>query len=164
MGLGILTFVAFVFFAVVALVYGGIYFYKGSLKASLTGLTRELAELEKKFDPQEIQKIAEVDDALLVAKDFLSKHVHTSRVLELIEKSTLKKIRYTDFKFSTDGRSLALKGRADGYVTLNDQINHFGTVPEVKGIKFSSVAVDADGFVGFSLDLFLDDNILRFKP
>lgn len=164
MGLGILTLVAFIFFAAVALVYGGVYFYQRTLTDNLEGLTLELSDLEKKFDPEQIKEIAQVDHALVLARDFLSKHVHSSRVLELIEANTLKRIRYNELKFSTDGKSLTLKGKADGYVTLNDQINHFGTVSEITGVKFNSVTVDADGFVGFALDLFLDGNILRFKP
>lgn len=162
-GMGILTTVAFLFFIAVALVYGGIFFYTRTLEDNLNGLTRQLAGLEEEIDPERIQEIAQVDRGLITARSLLSAHVHPANIFELIESHTLKKVRYMNFIYGLDGKRITLAGQTDGYVTLNDQINHLRTVPELEDIKFTSISISETGSIGFSLDLVFEDNLLKFK-
>lgn len=163
-GLGILTLVAFLFFFVAALVYGGIVFYKGSLEESLDGLTRELAQQEEELDPKIIGEIARVDRGLATARSLLAQHVYASHLFDFLEDNTLENVYYTNFSYDfTNGGAVTVSGRAKGFSALHQQLEQLRAQPSLSSILLKDVQVAGDGDVNFVMDFVLNENLFRYR-
>lgn len=163
-GLGILVFIAFLFLAVVSLIYGGIFFYKRSLNESLVSFTRELAQLEEQLDSQIIEEMSRVDRGLATARTLLSRHIYTSQMFTILEDNTLEDVYYTNFTYDfLNGRSSKMEGVAEDYVTLHRQLERFRSLPAVSRVLFDTIQVVEEDKVGFTVTVEFNENTFRFR-
>ncbi|TSC78258.1 MAG: hypothetical protein G01um101429_872 [Parcubacteria group bacterium Gr01-1014_29] len=163
-GLDILVLIAFLFFFVVALVYGGIVFYKGSLEESLDGLTHELAQQEEDLDPKIIGEIARVDRGLATARSLLAQHVYTSHLFDFLEDNTLEDVYYTNFSYGfTNGGAVTVSGKASGFSALHQQLEQLRAQPTVSSITLTNVQIADAGAVNFGMDFVLNENLFRYR-
>ena len=161
-GLGLLMVLAIIFVAVVLAVYGGVLGYKQTLQGGLDSASKQLGELQDKFQPDNIRKIAEVDRALSVARTLLSRHTYATNVFAFLQSNTLRDVRYKDFSFTASPSQITLATEVEGYVGLKRQIELLEESQLIRSAVFSSLNRSLTGTVSFSLVVTFEDNLLRF--
>ena len=165
-GLGILVFIATLFFALTGIAYGGVYYYRQNLEESLDGLTRELAQLEEDLDKEIIDEIARVDRGLRTARSLLAAHLYSSNVFSMLEDHTLTDVYYTSFEYGFES-GVALNGRALDFLALHRQLEELRSFPRITKVTLESISLANDEKIGtgidFVINLVLSENIYRFR-
>jgi Tfp pilus assembly protein PilN len=162
-GIGVLMFLALLFFVVAGLVYGGMYFYRQNAEKTLDGLTIELAQLEEDLDSNNINEIARVDRGLATARSLLAQHVYTSKLFNLLEEYTLTRVYYTDFSYEfSAGGSVTVKGVADTFTALHQQLERLRGIPLITSVQLKDIQLTDEGTVVFTLDIVINENVFRF--
>lgn len=160
-GLGILVTVAVLFLVAVGIAYGGIVLYRRSLAERLIGLSRELGQQEEKLDPKDINEIARVDKGLATARSLLSRHVHVSQFFRLLEQNVLPSVYFESFTHAFSSEAAQITGVADGFVSLDRQIEQFQSRSLIKSVALKDASIAEDGSIHFSLMLDPDPNLFR---
>lgn len=168
-GLGILVIIAVLFVMVMGGVYGGVYLYRQNLEESLDGSTRELSDLEKDLDIENIQEMARVDRGLRTARSLLAAHVHSSNLFSLLEDHTLADVYYTKFAYTFEG-GISLNGRAKDFLSLHRQLAEFRSFPLITGVTLQNITLVADkdktssgSGIDFVINIKLHENVFRFR-
>ncbi len=158
----------FVFFSVV-LTAGGLYFYKATLTKRIDQMNKDLIIAKNRFEPAKINQLKELDKRLSSATSILAGHVAISPIFDLLEKVTLKTVRYTKFSyaFSTETNSridVQMSGQAVGYRSIALQSDLFSEhKKEIIDPVFSNLSLDNKGNVIFDLNFSVDPSFINYE-
>ena len=151
-------------------VSSGVFYYQKTLESKIASKDQTLKEKFASLDSSSIQDIVSIDSKLKIASNLLNNHTAVSRLFPLLQQSTLKNVRFTDFSFSYLSPSkvaITMKGQATGFEVLAKQIEAFTSNPSIKdNFKdpiFSDFALDDKGNVGFSLLTNIDSSVILYK-
>lgn len=146
---------------IIVLVAG--YFYLGQL-------IKELAAKRENIEKSLIKTPAEkaLEDKLLLTEkkinDFtglLSNHHNIVNIFTILEKSTHPKVWFSSFSFNRNGDLVDLKGEAESFVILGQQIYILKSQPLFKNINLSDVSMGEKKKINFSLQITIDPQIYK---
>lgn len=133
--------------------------YLSYLKKSEETIKTNLDKNIKAFEPQTIETYVRLSSRLVAAHNILSKHIAISNVFDYLADTTLKTVRFTDFKYElgSDGViSLAMNGEARNYNAVAYQAEVFGQKRDLRNLIFSNLDLNEKGNVVFKLASNLD--------
>lgn len=123
------------------------------------------ALLAKEKTPEEIALEKEILKYQKKIEDvgiLLKEHRLTSPIFELLEKNTHPKVSYSNLDFNMAESQLRLKGIAEDFPTLGQQILLLEKDPQIKEVNLTEVLIGEGGKIVFTLYLFLDPQIFEF--
>lgn len=151
---------------------GGLYFYKGILSKNIADMQNTLALAKNRFELSKISELQVLDKRLNAATEILSKHVAISPIFTILEKITMKTVRYTKFGYSFGNDknvtvNIKMSGIARGYrdVALQSDLFTSNTEANKNFINpiFSNLTLDASGNVLFELEFSVDPLFVNYK-
>ena len=166
--IGFLTlFSIFVFLAVV-LGSGGLYLYKGMLQKNITDMGANLALAKERFEPTKINQLQVLGKRLEASNSILSKHIAISPIFDVLQKLTLKTIRYTKFSYSFGNEKdstidVKMSGQAIGYRSIALQSDLLTKDKNIINPAFSNLSLDDKGNVVFDLEFSVDPSFVDYK-
>ena len=158
----------FIFFTVV-LASGGVYFYQISLTNQADQMAKDLSIAQNRFEPTLISKLQQLDKRLNSANQILTKHVAVSPVFDLLQKVTLKTIRYSKFSYTLGDTAsskinITMTGQAIGYRSIALQSDVFTKYSQdIIDPVFSNLSLDAKNNVVFNLDFSINPSFVNYK-
>jgi hypothetical protein len=117
------------------------------------------------FDPELINKIVRLDNRINTAKKLLEDHIAVSYFFDLLEKTTLKTVRFKDFSIeylSKDKITVSMKGQAQGFVAVALQSDKFSSDSLFKNTIIGDIALEPAGTVSFSVISSVDPSVLSY--
>ena len=148
-------------------VAGGLYFYRAQVNNRVHQAQKDLAEAEKYFSIDEINKYQKANMRLGIAKTLVHQHTINSVILDFLESNTAVNIGLTSFSATKDGVGyhVALNGQAPSYSAVYFQVEKWRAMqPTVQGATMGSLGLDEEnGIVTFSLTLDIDPSYLEFS-
>lgn len=160
------VFISILIFILSLLAALGTYLYLGYLKKSEETIKINLDKNIKAFEPQTIETYVRLSSRLVAAHNILSKHVAISNVFDYLADTTLKTVRFTDFKYElgVDGAvSLSMNGQARNYNAVAYQSEVFGQKRDLRNLIFSNLDLDEKGNVIFKLASNLDPGFTYYS-
>ncbi|MCX6753258.1 MAG: hypothetical protein NTW62_02870 [Candidatus Nomurabacteria bacterium] len=158
----------FIFFTIV-IASGGVYFYKGSLSKQIDQMTSDLEIAKNRFEPATIAKFVKLDKRLNSANEILSNHTAISPIFDLLQKITLKTIRYSKFSYvlgdtSSSKITVQMSGQAIGYRSIALQSDLFTQHnKDIIDPVFSNLSLDPKGNVIFDLEFSIDPSFVNYQ-
>lgn len=149
-----------ILFILSLLVFGGLYFYQIQLNKKITEIQKEIEQVEKEKDEELIEQIISSEERINILTNLFASHIKSSKLIKLIEESTLPQVRWTSLTFDTKNNSLELSGKAADYSVLAKQITAF----EESGMKqmtISQVKLSKEGGVDFAMSMIFNGKIIR---
>lgn len=161
-------FLAFSFFALLisGAFYGGLFFYRNMLKKQVTDLSSSLERAKVAFELPLINELFTISEKINSSKTLLSQHRTLLPVFNLLEKLTLKDVRFKSFRFSfskESGPLVLMDGQTKNYSTLASQGDIFGKDKNIKKVSFSNLNLGSKGMVNFTINLVLEQSFLNYK-
>lgn len=152
-------------FVLSILTSAGAFGYEWYLRKDISKMSQDLITAESALDKETINKISALDGRIVSTKSLLNSHIVLSPLFTFIEDSTLKTVRYTQFRYSSSpsGLKLSMQGEARGYSTLALQAQIFNSSKYMKDVVFGDLSLDEKGNVNFSLKANLDPSITAFN-
>lgn len=163
----------FLFFAVL-ISSGGLFLYKDALAKNITKLENNLNLAKSRFEPSKITQLQVLNKRLDASNDILSKHIAISPIFELLQETTIKTIRYTNFSYSVDTENsgkilISMSGQSVGYgsnsgyrgIALQSDI--LTANKNIIDPVFSNLSLDEKGHVLFDLEFSVDPDFVHYK-
>jgi hypothetical protein len=166
----IFTIFSIIAFFTVIMVYGGLYFYQGTLVSKIGKMENDLKVIKNRFEPEKITQLQELDKRLNGANQILSNHIAVSPIFESLQNLTLKTIRFTKFTYTlgsvsgSENVDVKMSGQAVGYRSIALQSDLFNQhKKEIIDPVFSNLSLDNKGNVIFDLEFGVDPSLLNYK-
>jgi hypothetical protein len=179
LGGGLLFKISIFLIIVSTLAVAGTLLYRAVLLKQIDELTLSIERVKASFDPTLIEEIDKLASAIPVARQLLTEHRLPVKIFELLEETTLEKVRFLEFDYSYEpveqsisgGLSrlpgqkkkekeyrinVSLAGETKDYNTLAQQSQILSQNTKIKEFDFSNFSLTTDGDVSFNLQLILD--------
>ena len=168
-GVNIITLISVIIFLASVTLAIAMFLYQTYLSSSLTGMQQSFAKNEKAFDPTTVSNLTALSQRLTVADGLLKQHIAPSGLFTVLEASTLKSVRFTNFSYtfvSPQKITLTMQGQAKDYNSIAKQSDVFSETPAnqyLHNVILSNLNLDpATGNVVFSFSADVDPNAILY--
>lgn len=166
--IGPFTIIALFVLFTVLLATGGLFFYKQLTAKNIDSMKRNLELAQNRFESGKIAELKVLDKRLGAANEILANHIAVTPIFQMLERATLKTVRFTDFSYELgEERSLPvavkMSGQAVGYRSIALQSDLFAKNKNFIDPVFSNLTLDKTGNVLFDLEFSVDPAFLNYK-
>jgi len=119
------------------------------------------AEISQIMTPDKV----ELEQGILSSKvkidrfvNLIDRHLFSSKVFEIIEKSTHPQVWFTEFDLDSREKTIALSGETQSFETLGQQIFIMRNEEAISSVELEDLTINADGRVEFNISLTLKSN------
>ncbi len=158
-------FLTSIVFAITIALSIGVLAYNFYLGHSIKKMGAEINAARAEIDQSSVGELTRLNSRIVSTQDLLNKHVVLSPLLDYLEATTLKNVRFTDFHFESTNKGLVLsmKGQARGYSAVSLQSDIFNKSKYIKNPIFSDLSLDDKGNVIFSFSAMVDPSLVSYK-
>ncbi|MFC1720702.1 hypothetical protein ACFLY0_00690 [Patescibacteria group bacterium] len=145
---------------------GSVYFYELYLEKKVENMRTSLERAKEAFEPSLILELKNLDARIKSAENILNNHIAFSEFFTLLEKDTLKTVRFNNFDYSVDGTgeiNIRLSGEAKSYSSVALQSDIFGESKFIKNPIFSDLSLDDGGNVTFNVTADVDQELVLYS-
>ncbi|MAF59273.1 MAG: hypothetical protein QF858_01980 [Candidatus Pacebacteria bacterium] len=164
-GFGIITIVVIIL-ALGVIAFGvGVFLYEQLLTASIERKSNTLERARAAFEPTLIRELVRVDERLKASEEILDDHIALSSFFELLERLTLKSVRFETFEYvlvGDDRINITMSGKASNFSGVALQADIFGRDRTIKDPIFSGLNLDQEGNVVFDFAATVDKGLISF--
>jgi hypothetical protein len=150
---------------VISVILGLIVFgYKLYIKRSINSMGEQIANTEDTLIPSSSREFIRLNNRIISAEKLINQHVVVSPLFDYLEGSTLKSVRFTEFRYDTNSASVdvAMKGEASSYSALALQSDVFSKNPDFKNPVFSDLSLNEQGNVAFTFRTSISPNLISY--
>lgn len=160
--LATLAVIVFVISVLLTLAGFGYEFY---LKKEIAKLKTGLQDVQKVLDSESIAEIRALDQRIKSTGTIIAGHTIATPLFNFLEESTLKPVRYSEFKYelAPDGVNVSVRGEARGYSVLALQSKILSDSSKVKDLSFGDLSLNDAGDVTFTMKAKLDLLVTSFE-
>jgi len=171
-GLGFFTFLAIAILLVSLLGWLAAFSYKSLVEKDVHNLEAYLTKAKESFDPSLLKVFENLDRRLRTSEDLLHSHTALSPLFTLLDKLTLKNVRYTYFSYVNNGSAAAVKmsGEATDFSAIALQALEFSKDGRLTNPIFSNLGVEQDklsgqsGRITFDVQFNVDQSFVTYAP
>lgn len=156
--------ISLVLFLASIVFFGGLFLYHRSLTNNQADWEKQVQTQEADLRPDLLGQLIELSNEMSAAKGLLAGHTYTSNVFSFLEATTLPKVQYTTFGFSTAALKIDVSAVAASYQTVADQIRILEAHAQVTKVEFGGLARSGDGLVSFRLTILVKPSLLKLQP
>lgn len=163
--MGFFTTIAVVVFIVVALAYGGLWFYKGHLTASNNEKKAIVEEEINSFDSDVTRQLTTIKQKLDLSKKLLNNHVAVSSFFTLLENITAQTVRFSELDLLAvpgEEYSIIMKGESISYAAAAFQSDIFAKNQYLISPIFSNLNINEKGIIGFDVRADLNPKVVSY--
>ncbi len=155
---------ALVLFIVSAVVYGGLFFYRKSIDATITDWHEKIAGKEEELNSEGgVASLIDTSDSIGAAQALIESHVFTSNVFTFLQEVTHQRVQFYTFGFARDTRKIELSGLAISYRTVAEQISVLESSPQVEKVEFGGLSLTDQGLINFKLSVTYKPVLLKLR-
>ena len=163
-GLGFFAFLGLTILFVSLLGWLAAFGYKSLVAKDVHDLEVYLTKAKESFDPSLLSVFENLDRRLRTADDLLGAHSDLNPLFVLLDKITLKNVRYTYFSYVNNGSAAAVKisGEAVDFPAIALLALEFNKDGRFKNPIFSNLGVEKTGEVTFDVSFNVDPTLVAF--
>lgn len=162
---GLLMGIAGVIFILSILLAGAVFLYNRYLVSEIENMAVTLEREKGSLEKEVIKELNRVDKKIEAAKKIIDQHITLAPLFELLEKNTLRSVRFEKLTFSPQNGEwiLGMKGSADSYSSIALQSDIFENDKNMSELIFSNLGVGRDGGVIFDVTAKIDPRLLLYR-
>lgn len=144
------------FFFVISIAgYAGLYYLNKSQDATQEQLIQQIGQKEDDLRPKLLDEIFSLQKKIKSISTVLSSHPFSGNTLGLIERDTHPRISFDSYSFSPKDRKIILKGEADSYTVIAQQIAFFEGDQQIDKVEFGGLALKDNHRVTFNMTIYV---------
>lgn len=163
--LGIISLIALIIALGAVVLSVGIFLYQQILTSSIARKAETLERARAAFEPALIQELVRLDARIQSAGVILNEHLAPSTLFSILEDSTLKSVRFSNFSLNRVGDNkigISMQGVANNFNGVALQADIFGKSKAIKEPIFSNLNLDQTGKAVFTVTAFVDPAFINF--
>ena len=165
-GVNFFMLIAVILFLVSALLGGGVFAYKITLKGAIKSQLENLDQARSAFEPKFISEATRLNSRIVNANRLINNHLAPSEIFHLLEDFTLQTISFSKFEFE-DGEDGTIKiisaGEGDSFRSIVLQSDKFGESGYMRDVLFSDLEPNDFGNVNFTMDASIDPRLVLYR-
>lgn len=152
-------------FAITMIATGGAFFYKNILINQVKSAGVELEAARAAFETEKIKELIDASNRFKSIKEILDNHVVVSELLLLLQDTTVKSIRFTDFSYQNKGSeiSLVMNGEAQSFNSLATQSEIFAKTGFILNQSFSDFLLSDNGTIKMKFTSSISKDLISYK-
>ncbi len=152
-------------FAITLIATGGAFFYKNILINQVKSAGVELEAARAAFETEKIKELIDASNRFKSIKEILDNHVVVSELLLLLQDTTVKSIRFTDFSYQNKGSeiSLVMNGEAQSFNSLATQSEIFAKTGFILNQSFSDFLLSDNGTIKMKFTSSISKDLISYK-
>lgn len=164
-GRGLFSLLAITIFVTSVLLALGVFSYKFYLERRIDQMGADLENARVTLEPETINELTRLHNRIISTQKLISEHHTLSSLIEFLEISTPKTVRFNSFQYTVtkQGIELLMKGEARGYAALAFQADVFNQSQYFKNPIFSDLNLNAKGDVSFSFKTIVDPTLVSYQ-
>ncbi len=157
--------IATTLFVVTILLSAGVYGYTLFLKQQIAQADRDLSASRTTFEPETLHNLITVSSRIMSAQTLLEQHSVVSELFRLLETTTVKKVKFSNFSYQVKNNipSISMEVDAEGYNALAYQSQIFNQNPYIKSPSFSNFELGENGTVKAKFQAMIDPSLVSYK-
>lgn len=165
-GVNFFMLIAVILFLVAALLGGGVFAYKLTLKGTIESQLKTLDQARSAFEPKFISEATRLNSRIVNANRLLNNHLAPSEIFHLLEDFTLQTVSFNKFEFE-DGEDGTIKilasGEGDSFRSIVLQSDKFGESGYMRDVLFSDLEPNEFGNVNFTMEGSIDPRLVLYR-
>lgn len=152
-------------FVVTILMLGGLYGYRYLVLKQISEADAKLNEARSVIQTDKIQNLIDANSRITTGVSLLERHVITTKLLTLLNDSSIKKIKFNDFTYQNKDNtpSIIIDGEVSDYSALASQNDVLKKNELIKNPDFGDFLLSDNGFVRFHFTARLDPSLVSYK-
>lgn len=150
---GVFFRIAVIFFLIAGALAAGLFAYDSLLVQKLEEQKTVLQKLDNEIEPTLLAQLEKVAKDVGTARKLLERHVHLTKIFQVLEENTLTVTKFNSFSYNDDSKTMALNGEAVSYAAVAAQARVFEKLQTVVSASFSNFQLQSNGNVSFSLNV-----------
>ena len=165
-GLGFLMFLGLTIFLISLLGWLAAYSYNSLVEKDVHNLEAYLTQAKESFDPALLKVFENLDRRLNSAEDIMDAHSDLTPLFVMLDRVTLKTVRYTHFSYINNGAAAAVKisGEALDFPSVALQALEYSKEDKIMNPIFSNFGVEQGGKVTFDVSFNIDTSLVSYAP
>lgn len=162
---GFFVIITILIFVTVVLAYGGLFLYSNILTKNITTKKEQLDRANERFEINRINELKLLDKRLKAGEKVLDKHISISPIFEILQRITMKTVRYTKFSYEVTDKgeiNVKMNGQALGYRYIALQADLFSKEKNLIDPVFSNLSLDDKSNVNFDLTFAVDPSLVDY--
>ena len=152
-------------FIVVIMAWGALFSYKIYLQKQILSVDQQISAARDAFQPETIKQLLDVSQKISSTKVVLENHRAVSAIIDFLESSTIRKMKFNSMSFSNkEGKIvLTLEGEAPSYADIAVQSQIFSSETQMTDQSFSSFDLTDTGNVKTTFTAVINPNMISYK-
>lgn len=144
------------FFFIISIAgYAGLYYLNKSQETTQGELILQVERKEEDLRPKVLDEIFSLQKKIKSISAVLSSHPFSGNTFSLIERDAHPQISFASYNFSPRDNKISLKGEAENYAVIAQQIAFFEGDKEINKVEFGGLALKDNRRVTFSLTIYV---------
>lgn len=140
---------------------GGLFLLDRAQTQTQRELIADVEAKEESVRPEMVDEIIDLDRRISHLKSLLAHHPSPVAVLRLIEANTHPQVRFLNFNFDAEERTVQLKGETTNYAVLAQQIAILEGNTLLERVIFGGLSLTTEGTISFQLTLITKPELFR---
>ena len=152
-------------FVVVIMAWGALFSYKIYLQKQISSVDQQISAARDAFQPETIKQLLDVSQKISSTKVVLENHRAVSAIIDFLESSTIRKMKFNSMSFSNkEGKIvLTLEGESPSYADIAVQSQIFASETRLTDQGFSSFDLTDTGNVKTTFSAVINPNMISYK-
>ncbi len=141
---------------IVAVLYGGLWWYSESLTTQIGDADTQILALEKQRNKEAEQNLITLSKQIGITNQILNKHTYWSAGLSRIESALQSNVQFKSFSAILNEENFNVRALSDNYATLAKQLAAFVADDSIKDITLNGVNTLTSGKLDFNVKITFD--------
>jgi hypothetical protein len=161
----IVSTISSIIFVVSLVTFCSLFLYKIILLKQIAKADEDLKKARSAFQIEKIQELVDTNSRILSTKRLLNTHVSTSKLLDLMQNLTVKKVRLTKLTYSTQNNipTLSMEGESQTYNAIVEQSNIFSQNKYIVNPLFGDFTLQDNGYVKITFTSGIDTAAISYR-
>jgi len=153
---GAFALLAGLFFFIMSIAgYAGLYYLNKTQGATQEQLIQQVGQKEDDLRPKVLDEIFSLQKKIKSISALLSSHQFSRNTFGLIERDTHPRVSFNSYSFLPKDHKVSLKGEADSYSVIAQQIAFFEGDQQIDKVEFDGLALKDNRRVTFNMTIYV---------
>lgn len=156
-----LLYISLAFIVLLGLIYGGLYYYKSTVRSKLDDIENKLVKNEEARSKADEEKILELKKTLAVVEPLYNSKISFTQVFNRVQSLVVPQVQFDSLIVNFDKKEYGFKAYGASFAIVAKQVSAFYSDASITDISLGKVISGSDGKIEFYINLKFDPTKIK---